>query len=124
MRAFQFSCLLWTFFISLFVLVLHHVTFDLWGYWIYMLFVAPFVLIKQVGGQGFPKYAALRFFGSLAREELLEPLVEDARKRWAAGERRADLDDERVVTAIRDMYEMVLDIEGKEEQEEGQHKST
>jgi hypothetical protein len=110
-RLFQISLLGWTFFLSLYTLVLSHVSFSLYSSFFYLLFIAPFILINRIGGQGFPKYCCLRFFGPLAREELLEPLVEDARRRYEQGERRADMRDERVVLAIKQMYELVLEID-------------
>jgi len=64
------------------------------------------ITLRRFGFQS-PKYASLRYFGSLAPPEILEPLVADAWERYARGERRINLENSEN-ELIKEMYRMVL----------------
>jgi hypothetical protein len=71
------------------------------------LFLPLFIIIRSA--RHFPKYASLRYFGDLARPEILDPMVQEAWVKYRNGKRRIDLNNEEDVKAIRKMYLLVVD---------------
>ena len=78
---------------------------------VYLSLLLPLVCIFA-SGQAFPKYASVRYFGDLARPEILEPLVDDAWAKYREGERRINLENQTELDAIRSMYELVCNEGG------------
>lgn len=71
------------------------------------LFLPLFIIIRS--GRHFPKYASLRYFGDLARPDILHPMVEDAWVKYRSGKRRIDINNKEDMHAIRKMYLLVVD---------------
>jgi len=105
LRACQLSVLFFSLFVSLFTLTLYSV--DSRGTF-YTALITPFLLLAGLGGTAMPRYCSVRYFGTLAHEEILKELVAEAKVKWEAGGRRVDLEDRETQEAMHLMYEVVV----------------